>query len=252
MGSPHSPNSQSPRELHASRPPRSRAGCGGHSAAGAPDAADSRRAGCAGLRRRRRRRRGSRRRGGRGRRAQGEGRGRGAQPMSGARREGGGVKRWGRVHPRGRGPSHKQAPEPRRGSGASGAERTPRTFCCATAPTRQPGGGTGPEVVPRRGGRREGGGAASPGRSRAQPPPPPEVWAEPELPGGNFFSFPPSREEEEAEEEGKPLLPPAPTLAGSGRRGPQRGRGPRPGGPEGKRDRGCGAAAQEDVLGGGG
>lgn len=68
--------------------------------------------------------------------------------------------------------------------------------------------GTGPEAAPlpppqpppprgrptRR--RREGGGAASRGWSRAQPPPPPEVWVEPELPGGNFFSFfplPPGR-----------------------------------------------------------
>lgn len=32
----------------------------------------------------------------------------------------------------------------------------------------------------------------NPGWSGAQQPPPPEVWVEPELPGGNFFSFFPS------------------------------------------------------------
>lgn len=85
------------------------------------------------------------------------------------------------------------------------AERTPRTFCCATAPTRLLGR-RGPARRLRRhrhcrgAGRRgggEGGGAASRSWSRAQPlQPPPEVWVEPELPGGNFFSFfplPPGR-----------------------------------------------------------
>lgn len=76
---------------------------------------------------------------------------------------------------------------------AGRAERTPRTFCCATAPTRLLRR-LGPAWRLRRRRQRRGGGeeggAASQGWSRA--PPPPEVWVKPELPGGNFFSFFPS------------------------------------------------------------
>lgn len=64
-------------------------------------------------------------------------------------------------------------------------------------------------------------------RSGAQPPPPPEVWVEPELPRGNFFSSFPPPAGEEKEEEGKP---PATAAAGANARGLRVGAARRGGG----------------------
>lgn len=93
---------------------------------------------------------------------------------------------------------------------------------------------------------------------RKPPPSPPEVWVEPELPRGNFFSsFPPPAREEKEKEEGKPS---ATAAAGANARGlrsarpagaagasPREGRSA-PGAPRGARGpRAAGAAAAARV-----